>query len=237
MILKIKELWIFVVFHSPNSGHGDERPPKAFPGAIDKRTRKFIWVFETVLSGESVWCLGNSHYFSPGGGGRVGKGRYLGTKWYFKGIREDQSSPTEYNWGTIESWQTMNYQSPPLFMSLELSENFDKLMFWPRITCLQSTLKGILVTRNTYRSIDLVLETNFNLQIFSLLPKKKWYSVLACSFRWWIFIISWIFIPVYSHIMIKEPRDTQLFLPPSKEYKAWWKSSSTAGSKNETCKF
>ena len=69
MILKIKELWIFVVFHSPNSGHGDERPPKAFPGAIDKRTRKFIWVFETVLSGESVWCLGNSHYFSPGGGG------------------------------------------------------------------------------------------------------------------------------------------------------------------------
>ena len=174
MILKIKELWIFVVFHSPNSGHGDERPPKAFPGAIDKRTRKFIWVFETVLSGESVWCLGNSHYFSPGGGGgRVGNGRYLGTKWYFKGIREDQSSPTEYNWGTIESWQTMNYQSPPLFMSLELSENFDKLMFWPRITCLQSTLKGILVTRNTYRSIDHVLETNFNLQIFSLLPKKK----------------------------------------------------------------
>ena len=175
--------------------------------------------------------------FFAGGGGRVGNGRYLGTKWYFKGIREDQSSPTEYNWGTIESWQTMNYQSPPLFMSLELSENFDKLMFWPRITCLQSTLKGILVTRNTYRSIDLVLETNFNLQIFSLLPKKKWYSVLACSFRWWIFIISWIFIPVYSHIMIKEPRDTQLFLPPSKEYKAWWKSSSTAGSKNETCKF
>ena len=172
MILKIKELWIFVVFHSPNSGHGDERPPKAFPGAIDKRTRKFIWVFETVLSGESVWCLGNSHYFSRGGG-RVGNGRYLGTKWYFKGIREDQSSPTEYNWGTIESWQTMNYQSPPLFMSLELSENFDKLKFWPRITCLQSTLKGILVTRNTYRSIDHVLETNFNLQIFSLLPKKK----------------------------------------------------------------
>ena len=173
MILKIKELWIFVVFHSPNSGHGDERPPKAFPGAIDKRTRKFIWVFETVLSGESVWCLGNSHYFSPGGGGRVGNGRYLGTKWYFKGIGEDQSSPTEYNWGTIESWPTMNYQSPPLFMSLELSENFDKLMFWPQITCLQSTLKGILVTRNTYRSIDHVLETNFNLQIFSLLPKKK----------------------------------------------------------------
>ena len=175
MILKIKELWIFVVFHSPNSGHGDERPPKAFPCAIDKRTRKFIWVFETVLSGESVWCLGNSHYFSPGGGGgtRVGNGIYLGTKCYFKGIGEDQSSPTEYNWGTIESWQTMNYQSPPLFMSLELSENFDKLMFWPRITCLQSTSKGILVTKNTYRSIDHVLETNFNLQIFSLLPKKS----------------------------------------------------------------
>ena len=41
--------------------------------------------------------------FFARGGGRVGNGRYLGTKWYFKGIGEDQSSPTEYNWGTIES--------------------------------------------------------------------------------------------------------------------------------------
>ena len=87
MILKIKELWIFVVFHSPNSGHGDERPPKAFPGAIDKRTRKFIWVFETVLSGESVWCLGNSHYFSPGGGEESGEWKIFGDQMLFQGDR------------------------------------------------------------------------------------------------------------------------------------------------------
>ena len=44
-----------------------------------------------------------SLFFAGGGGKRVGNGRYLGTKCYFKGIGEDQSSPTEYNWGTIES--------------------------------------------------------------------------------------------------------------------------------------
>ena len=34
-------------------------------------------------------------------------------------------------------------------------------------------LKGNIGTKNSYRSIDHVLETNFNLQIFSLLPKKS----------------------------------------------------------------
>lgn len=40
------------LIYSPNCCHSNKSPPKAFPGAIDKRSREFVWVLQTVLSGK-----------------------------------------------------------------------------------------------------------------------------------------------------------------------------------------